>query len=55
MLYLGMARPEEPIANYAGDWLIKQFTIWNATFQNWMAVALAMILVAIILAWATRR
>jgi hypothetical protein len=38
-----------------GDWLVEEFTIWGASLQNWMAVALAIILIAIVLAWATRR
>jgi hypothetical protein len=38
-----------------GDWLVKQFTIFcGVSFQNWMAGALAIILIAVILAWATR-
>jgi hypothetical protein len=32
------------------DWLVKQFTIWGASFQNWMVVALAIIVVAVVLA-----
>jgi hypothetical protein len=55
MLCPGMARPVTKIGRM-GDWLVKQFTIfWGASFQNWMVVAVAIILIAIILAWATRR
>jgi len=36
-------------------WLVKQFTLEGITFQNWMMVALAIILVAIMLTWLLRR
>jgi hypothetical protein len=32
-----------------GDWLAESFT--GATFQNWMTVAVVIILVAVLIAW----
>jgi hypothetical protein len=37
-----------------GYWLVKQFTISDVTFQNWMVLAIAAILVGIMLAWLSR-
>jgi hypothetical protein len=35
--------------------MVKQFAIWGASFQNWMVLALAIILIGIIVAWWSRR
>jgi hypothetical protein len=38
-----------------GNWLIRQFTLGGiATFQNWMVVALVIVLAWIALIWLTR-
>jgi hypothetical protein len=34
-----------------GNWLAARFTLLGVTFQNWMTVALAVILVAVLIAW----
>jgi hypothetical protein len=34
-----------------GTWLAERFTLFGATFQNWMTVALAIILIAALIAW----
>jgi len=36
------------------DWLVKQFTILGIPFQNWMVVALAMIIIAVLIAKGER-
>jgi hypothetical protein len=36
-------------------WLVKQFTLWGGSFQNWMLLALAIILIAIIMTCWSRR
>jgi hypothetical protein len=38
-----------------GDWLAEQFTLFAATFQNWMIVALIIILAAGLIAWWRQR
>jgi hypothetical protein len=38
-----------------GNWLVKHFTLWGLTFQNWMVIALAMVLISIVLASLQRR
>jgi hypothetical protein len=38
-----------------GEWLVKQFTLLGVTFQNWMALALAIILIGVLIAWWMRR
>jgi hypothetical protein len=38
-----------------GDWLTRHFTIFGGTVQNWMLVALAVIVVGIVLAWWSNR
>ena len=38
-----------------GDWLAEQFTLFGATFQNWMVVAIAIILVGAFVAWWRQR
>jgi hypothetical protein len=32
------------------DWLVQHFTLLGLTFQNWMVVTLAMIVVAVLMA-----
>jgi hypothetical protein len=34
-----------------GNWLTERFTLFGVTFQNWMMVALAIVLVAVLIAW----
>jgi hypothetical protein len=34
-----------------GDWLVARFTLFGVTIQNWMTVALAVILIAVLIAW----
>jgi hypothetical protein len=34
-----------------GNWLVARFTLLGVIFQNWMMVALAIILVAVLIAW----
>jgi hypothetical protein len=36
-------------------WLVKQFILWGANFQNWIVLAISIVLIAVILAWATRQ
>ena len=31
-----------------GDWLVKHFTFWGWSFQNWMVVALAIIAISVV-------
>jgi hypothetical protein len=38
-----------------GDWLVERFTLLGVTFQNWMIVALAIVLVGGLLAWWRQR
>jgi hypothetical protein len=38
-----------------GDWLVRHFTIFGGTVQNWMLVALAIIAAGIILSWCLNR
>jgi hypothetical protein len=37
------------------EWLVKQFPLWGATFQSWMVLALAIILMGVLLALRMRR
>jgi len=37
------------------DWLTEQFTLLGIPFQNWMVVALALILIAMIINLGERR
>jgi hypothetical protein len=37
------------------DWLIGDFAILSAPAQNWMVLALAIILIAVALAWWSQR
>ena len=32
------------------QWLVEQYTFYGVTFQNWMTVALAVILIAVLIA-----
>jgi hypothetical protein len=34
-----------------GDWLAEHFTLLGVPFQNWMVVAVAIILVSALVAW----
>jgi hypothetical protein len=34
-----------------GDWLVGQFTVFGITGQNWMLIALAIIVVSIAISW----
>ena len=34
-----------------GEWLARQYYFGGITFQNWMTVAIAIIVVAVIIAW----
>jgi hypothetical protein len=38
-----------------GDWLAGQFTVFGVPGQNWMLVALAIILAGIVLSWWSQR
>jgi hypothetical protein len=41
-----------------GDWLVRNFTVFGAPAQNWMLIALAIILIGLIgiaMAWWPRR
>jgi hypothetical protein len=33
------------------DWLVRQFTLGGVTFQNWMLLALAIILLSVLISW----
>lgn len=33
------------------NWLVERFTLLGATFQNWMIMALAIVLVVLLIAW----
>jgi cbb3-type cytochrome oxidase subunit 3 len=37
------------------EWLVRDFTILGISGQNWMLIALAMILIAIVASWWSRR
>jgi hypothetical protein len=34
-----------------GDWLVRDLVIFGLTVQNWMPVALAMVVVAVVISW----
>jgi hypothetical protein len=34
-----------------GEWLARQYYFDGITFQNWMVIAVAIIVVAVIIAW----
>jgi hypothetical protein len=34
-----------------GDWLAERFTLLGVTVQNWMVLALAIVLVGALIAW----
>jgi hypothetical protein len=38
-----------------GDWLVMHFTLFGMPAQNWMLVALAIMLVGIIISWLSNR
>lgn len=38
-----------------GDWLVQSFTLLGVTFQNWMPIALALVLFAALIAWLRER
>jgi drug/metabolite transporter (DMT)-like permease len=38
-----------------GTWLTERFTLLGATFQNWMLVAVAIVLVGVLIAWWRQR
>jgi hypothetical protein len=38
-----------------GDWLAEHFTLFGVTFQNWMILALAIVLLAALFAWWRER
>jgi hypothetical protein len=38
-----------------GNWLVARFTLSGVTFQNWMMVALALVLVATLITWWRER
>jgi hypothetical protein len=38
-----------------GDWLAEHFTLLGVPFQNWMVVAVAIILVGAVVAWWRQR
>jgi hypothetical protein len=38
-----------------GEWLVRDFTILGIPGQNWMPIALAIILIAIVVEWRSRR
>jgi hypothetical protein len=38
-----------------GTWLAERFTLLSATFQNWMLVAVAIVLVGVLIAWWRQR
>ena len=48
------ARSEGRLAQWGtlgSDWLAERFTLLGVTFQNWMILALAIILVGVLIAW----
>jgi hypothetical protein len=38
-----------------GDWLVTRFTVFGVPGQNWMLIALAIIVVSIVLSWWSDR
>jgi hypothetical protein len=38
-----------------GDWLVRQFTVFGIPGQNWMLIALGIILIGIATAWWSNR
>jgi hypothetical protein len=38
-----------------GDWLVSHVTIFGIQTQNWMLIALAIIVVGIVFAWSSNR
>jgi hypothetical protein len=38
-----------------GDWLVSQFTVFGIPAQNWMLMALAIVLAGIIISWWSYR
>jgi cell division protein FtsX len=34
-----------------GAWLAERFTLLGVTFQNWMLIAVVVILIAVLIAW----
>jgi len=38
-----------------GEWLVAQFPVWGIPFQNWMALASAIVLVWVLFVWLKRR
>jgi hypothetical protein len=38
-----------------GEWLVAQFPVFGIPFQNWMAIAIAIVLASALFAWLTSR
>jgi hypothetical protein len=38
-----------------GNWLVSDFQIFRIVVQNWMPLALAMVVVAVIISWRSNR
>jgi len=36
------------------SWLTERFTLFGVTFQNWMLIALAVIVVSVVFTWLAR-
>jgi cell division protein FtsX len=34
-----------------GNWLVERFTLFGVTFQSWLMVARAIILIGLLIAW----
>jgi cell division protein FtsX len=34
-----------------GNWVVARFTLFGLTFQNWMTVALVIVLIGVLIAW----
>jgi hypothetical protein len=48
---LSLARATPRWGHGMGNWLIERFTLLGVTFQNWVILALAVILVGALIAW----
>jgi hypothetical protein len=38
-----------------GNWLVARFTLFGVTFQNWMTVALVIVLIGMLIAWRSQQ
>jgi hypothetical protein len=37
-----------------GNWLTEPFTLFGVTFENWMLIALAVVVVLVVFTWLAR-